>query len=74
MTDAFLTILEQHGPWVGVAVFMIWSQRKDYRGVCQRLNDVEDYCKTTLTKLTEDTTKALQHNSEIIANCQTKNK
>jgi hypothetical protein len=55
-----------HGPWVAVAAYLIWHQRKDYRSVCKRLNGVEDYCKETLADLVKSATKTIQHNTEII--------
>ena len=70
MMEVLLRLLEQHGPWVALAAYLIWTQRKDYRGVCKRLNKVEDYCKKTLTELLEKTTEALQHNTEIIEKCK----
>lgn len=73
MTEVLINTLEQHGPWVALAGFLIWSQRKDYRGVCNRLNEVEDYCKDTITKLVEKTTIVIEQNTEIIAKCQRKN-
>lgn len=72
MSEILLQLLEQHGPWVALACFLIWSQRKDYRGVCNRLNEVEDYCKTTLTDLVKETTAALEMTSELLEKCQTK--
>ena len=66
MNDLIVQLLTDHGPWVAVAGFLIWHQRKDYRAVCKRLNAVEDYCKDTLCKLVQETTTALQHNVETI--------
>ena len=64
--EILIALCEQHGPWVAVAAFLIWHQRKDYRAVCKRLNKVEDYCKETLSTLVQETTSALQLSAETI--------
>ncbi len=68
--DQLLQLVVNNGPFAMITVYLIWQGRKDYQGVCQRLNDVEDYCKTTLGEQLERSTKALEKNAEVIQKCQ----
>jgi len=59
-----------HGVVGAIAVFLIYWQAKNYRGVCERLNKVEDYCKTTMAGLVEESIKVIARNNDIATKCQ----
>lgn len=62
--------LAEYSPWAAVAIFLIMQQRKDYKGVCDRLNEVEDYCKTTLAGLVQRSIEVIDKNNEAIRFCK----
>jgi hypothetical protein len=69
LAEIFIKFAE-YSPWAAVAIYMIWQQRKDYKGVCTRLNEVEDYCKTTLAGLVERTIDVIDKNNDVIRHCK----
>ena len=55
----YLTNVVNDGPaWV-LAGYMIWHLTKNYKGVCDRLNKVEDYIKEELTTVIHKSTEAM---------------
>ena len=70
----------EFGPMAAVAVYLIYRQSVDYKGVCKRLNDVEDWQKGEMSELVKSTVEALNTNSgcireisNTIKNCKGKN-
>jgi len=55
-----------NGPYAVIAIYLIWQGRKDYAGVCSRLNKVEDYCKNTLHKQLERASTAIERCNGLI--------
>jgi len=72
MQDMVETALTQYGPFAAIAIYLIWQTRKDYQGVCRRLNAVEDWQKNFLCDILVQNTKAIECNNNIIAKCQGK--
>jgi hypothetical protein len=68
--EVLLELIKVNGLPAGLLIYLIWNNRKDYTGVCDRLNAVEDYVKATLVGLVEKTTKTIDKNSAIIQKCK----
>ncbi len=73
-----IEVIKQYGPWVALTVWMVYQNRRDHRrdyeGVCERLNQVEDWIKNQFLKELAKNTRALNHNAEIMKKCDSKNK
>ena len=67
--DLLIEVLKTNGVIAVIAVYMIFQSRKDYKGVCERLNEVEDYVKVKLFNMIRVTTQVIDRNSNIIENC-----
>jgi hypothetical protein len=82
--DALLEIVKEYGIYAGVAIYLIYQTRKDYKFVCGRLNEVEDFCRDRLmqtvthtgevveraTEAIERNTKVLEDHQEIMKTCE----
>lgn len=66
MQDIVVTVLTNYGPFAAISIYFIWQTRKDYAGVCKRLNAVEDWQKTCLCDILLQNTRALERNNEVI--------
>jgi hypothetical protein len=73
MQDVIGTALTQYGPFAAIAFYLIWQTRKDYQGVCRRLNAVEDWQKNFLCDILLQNTRVIEYNNNIITKCQKKN-
>ena len=58
--EALTELIQQYGIFAGMTIYFIWQTRKDYKGVCERLNSVEDYVKNTLVSLVSETKAVLE--------------
>lgn len=67
--EFLVEVLKTNGVIAVIAVYMIFQSRKDYKGVCERLNEVEDYVKVKLFNMIKTTTEVIDRNSNILEGC-----
>lgn len=65
--DIIIEIIKEYGIYAGVAIYLIYSTRKDYSGACNRLNTVEDFCRTKLMDTVERTNGVIERNTDALA-------
>jgi len=64
--EVLLDIIKAYGIYAGVAIYLIYSTRKDYSGACSRLNTVEDFCRTKLMDTVERTNGVIERNTDAL--------
>lgn len=64
--DVLLEVIKAYGIYAGVAVYLIYSTRKDYQGACKRINTLEDFINTKLMSACERVTTAVENNSKVL--------
>lgn len=69
MQEVVVAALTNYGPFAAISIYFIWQTRKDYAGVCKRLNAVEDWQKTVLCDILTHTSRVIERNNEIISKC-----
>jgi hypothetical protein len=67
--DLLLELAKTHGIVTAIAIFLIWSQNKNYTGVCKRLNEVEDYNSSTMANIIQKNTEAITRFNENVIRC-----
>lgn len=69
MQELVLTALKTYGPFAAISIYFIWQTRKDYSGVCKRLNEVEDWQKSVLCDILVKTSRVIERNVEAMTKC-----
>ena len=62
----------EYGPLAVITLYLIWKQERNYKGVCDRLNHVEDYCKDTLSALVIKSLEVIDRNTDALRHCKKK--
>ena len=70
--NELIALVQQFGPWVAMVFFLVLNNRKDYTGLCKRLNAVEDAYKADLKKgqqrlatLLTEAISVIRHSNEL---------
>ena len=68
--DILIELAKTHGLMAAIGVFLVWSQNKNYTGVCKRLNKVQDYQVDTVVHVVEKNTEAFTRFVEQSKKCK----
>ena len=58
--DWLIEIAKEYGIWAALAVYLTCQNRVDYRGVCKRLNNLEDFMRNSFMDIIKENNSLLE--------------